>query len=378
MHDRDLFLSAILANPDDDLPRLVFADYLDESGDAERAEFIRVQCELAGLPVHDLRRPVLQAREVELLRANKGRWEVPGFRGTQVLRRGFVEAIGSNAEELISSADRLFAAAPIRELRVYVLGTRAEQLARIPGMHRIESLDLSNNAFWAGYHFLTTAPFSRLRRLTWRNVMMWADEITALGATPVASRLDFLDVSGSPFSIEGGGVEALASAPGFAGLSTLIAASDGQPYYNCIHAQGAAAIARSTTLNRLRVLDLSQHSIGDAGIGSLVRSANAASLETLDVSANEIGLLGEAGIEEIIASPHLGQLRELRLGGERSRPDRRNRIDRRAATLLARWGLLGGGLTVDLRGCDVDDSARVVLGESPWAGRFRLDPVGNG
>lgn len=44
------FLADILAKPDDDLPRLVFADWLDERdgpGDRERSEFIRVQVELA-------------------------------------------------------------------------------------------------------------------------------------------------------------------------------------------------------------------------------------------------------------------------------------------------------------------------------------------
>lgn len=41
------FLRAIIAAPDDDLPRLAYADWLEESGEAELAEFIRVQCELA-------------------------------------------------------------------------------------------------------------------------------------------------------------------------------------------------------------------------------------------------------------------------------------------------------------------------------------------
>lgn len=49
MSDRDSFLRAIIAQPDDNLPRLVFADFLDEHGEPERAEFIRVQCELAPL-----------------------------------------------------------------------------------------------------------------------------------------------------------------------------------------------------------------------------------------------------------------------------------------------------------------------------------------
>ncbi|MBY0456405.1 MAG: TIGR02996 domain-containing protein, partial [Gemmataceae bacterium] len=50
LSDRDALLAAIRANPDEDTPRLAFADWLDEHGDEAdraRAEFIRVQCELA-------------------------------------------------------------------------------------------------------------------------------------------------------------------------------------------------------------------------------------------------------------------------------------------------------------------------------------------
>lgn len=45
----DAFLEAILQDPDDDTPRLIFADWLEEQGDsasAARAEFVRVQCVL--------------------------------------------------------------------------------------------------------------------------------------------------------------------------------------------------------------------------------------------------------------------------------------------------------------------------------------------
>jgi len=45
-HD-DAFLQAILESPDDDTSRLVYADYLDEHGGPDRAEFLRVQGLLA-------------------------------------------------------------------------------------------------------------------------------------------------------------------------------------------------------------------------------------------------------------------------------------------------------------------------------------------
>lgn len=44
---RAAFLRDICAHPDDDMPRLIFADWLEEQGDLARAEFIRVQCRIA-------------------------------------------------------------------------------------------------------------------------------------------------------------------------------------------------------------------------------------------------------------------------------------------------------------------------------------------
>jgi len=46
MSERDALLAAIREGPHDDLPRLALADWLDEDGQANRAELIRVQCEL--------------------------------------------------------------------------------------------------------------------------------------------------------------------------------------------------------------------------------------------------------------------------------------------------------------------------------------------
>lgn len=47
MTDHDALLQAIISNPEDDLPRLVFADWLEERGRPLRAELIRVQIEIA-------------------------------------------------------------------------------------------------------------------------------------------------------------------------------------------------------------------------------------------------------------------------------------------------------------------------------------------
>jgi uncharacterized protein (TIGR02996 family) len=73
------FLDDIRRHPDDDAPRLIYADWLDEHGDAERAEFIRLQCRVAVLPEDDPRREALARREAELLQGNWRRWTEEAF-----------------------------------------------------------------------------------------------------------------------------------------------------------------------------------------------------------------------------------------------------------------------------------------------------------
>jgi uncharacterized protein (TIGR02996 family) len=56
LSDRDALLRAIRAHPEEDTPRLMFADWLDEQGDEAsrlRAEFVRLQCEIARLADDD-------------------------------------------------------------------------------------------------------------------------------------------------------------------------------------------------------------------------------------------------------------------------------------------------------------------------------------
>lgn len=52
MTTREALLRAVLATPEDDLPRLVMADHLDEIGEAKLAEFVRVQIELEKIDPH--------------------------------------------------------------------------------------------------------------------------------------------------------------------------------------------------------------------------------------------------------------------------------------------------------------------------------------
>lgn len=85
MSDGALLLEAIRRRPDDDLVRLVYADWLDENGDLARAEFIRVQIEAERQPGWSAEYATAKARAIDLLQAHHPRW-TEGY--GEVLARG--------------------------------------------------------------------------------------------------------------------------------------------------------------------------------------------------------------------------------------------------------------------------------------------------
>jgi uncharacterized protein (TIGR02996 family) len=94
MTDDDVFLRAILQNPADDTPRLIYADWLDERGEP-RGEFIRIQCRLAQLAATAERRPLLEQSERELLDHHQDRWlgSLRSLLSAWTFRRGFLDEI---------------------------------------------------------------------------------------------------------------------------------------------------------------------------------------------------------------------------------------------------------------------------------------------
>jgi uncharacterized protein (TIGR02996 family) len=93
-HD-DAFLQAIGESPDDDTPRVIYADWLDDHGHYERAEFIRVQCQLARMPAGDGQRHPLEELERRLLERHQGEWlgSLRPSLSAWRFRRGFLDAV---------------------------------------------------------------------------------------------------------------------------------------------------------------------------------------------------------------------------------------------------------------------------------------------
>lgn len=154
--DWPLFLAAIIAEPDEDTPRLVAADFLEENGEGDRAAFIRIQIELARLEASGLGQS-LEAGEwrkkeraflgplsvyphlwaavecPELVRMpGSGRTGSPlahmRVEGVERLtwRRGFVESVTCPAAEWLRHGVAVRRRNPVREVRL----TACREMAR--------------------------------------------------------------------------------------------------------------------------------------------------------------------------------------------------------------------------------------------------------
>ncbi len=113
---RVAFMADILAHPDDDAPRLVYADWLSERGDP-RGELISVQCALHRATGGELAR--LVNRSSDLLYRHGDAWlgEIRRIvRGVE-LRRGFVASINATGP-VFGRSGALFEREPIEELRL--------------------------------------------------------------------------------------------------------------------------------------------------------------------------------------------------------------------------------------------------------------------
>src|SRR5262245_62140912 len=122
MLDDPAFIRMIAAAPDDDAPRLVYADYLDETREpakAARAEFIRVQVERARLVPDTPRWTELWHRDTALLDwAQQWREELPKLEGVQFggFVRGFIHRVIAHGDTFARSFSTVVACVPLRKL----------------------------------------------------------------------------------------------------------------------------------------------------------------------------------------------------------------------------------------------------------------------
>ena len=148
MTDRDALLAAIRASPDDDTPRLVYADYLEESGHPEHAAFIRLQIELE--PVrHRLDDPHVRdlIRRLDHFRPgwDQAEYETdPAVFWAVGLRRGLPDWAETDVRTLLDRGEDYRAEYPtVRELAVFDPHREAATLAGCPALAGLDVVELA-------------------------------------------------------------------------------------------------------------------------------------------------------------------------------------------------------------------------------------------
>lgn len=332
------FLAGIRDDPDDDTARLVYADYLDEEGDPARAEFIRVQIQLARLSEDDDRRSVLEDREHELLAANEERWLGAPMKSAGLIacefRRGFIDEVSATPGFMLGAGEGLLSNHAVRRWRInstYNRDASQELLecGRCAWAERLEAVSLVRwNRPRAIGPFLTDSRLQRLRELDlWcaRELAPWPEFLTRVPfrATLKALRLAGAEPGGSPGStgralrsalagyslnellfalsfLSAEDLRELLSADSFRDLEALAVSS------NPIEPNGWDAFQAANC--RLRSLDLSSTPLGGISLENVLRCDSTSQLRKLTVNGAGSAMFN---IPALTSSPFWGQAEEL-------------------------------------------------------------------
>jgi uncharacterized protein (TIGR02996 family) len=230
--------AAIFANPEDDAPRLVYADWLLERGDP-RGEFIQIQCRLGRAiggsgklhPNHPMAGPApaeraLELREQALLREHQKTWIAPirGHVNSWFWQRGFVTRIDVSAKKLVAHAEALFDFTPLRG--VYLMSCTpalVKRFGELPRVRSLRSLWLVMQRIGAREAESFHSPhFAQLRELTLQQNPLGDAAVEVLASSTTLHDLRELDLSFSAQELTTRGIESLANAAFFPQLTKLV------------------------------------------------------------------------------------------------------------------------------------------------------------
>jgi uncharacterized protein (TIGR02996 family) len=362
------FLDDIIAHPDDNTPRLIFADYLDDHGDGARAEFIRAQVERASLPDWDARAVRLLLREHVLLTQHGERWkaQLPTIKGVTwgEFRRGFVATVQfATFATFEKKAAACWEAAPLEaaEVRWPRDGDASETFAPIPSLRELSVTGTVVDP--RDVRRLANSPvLSTLRALNARGCSMGAEAFARLVDSVYLGNLQALRV---PFnSLGNGAIDSLVGGVRLPALTELDLSELGSyGRYSedpTINWNGMRTLAAWPGLARIRSLTLSGNDIGRAGLWSLLHTSHCTSLKQLTLRSN--GITAHR-LREFAAAPAGLQLDVLDLG--------ENMLFDRGVETLGTAACLRELKVLELDRCEMPAFSAIELAEAPFLATLR-------
>ncbi|MBX2800757.1 MAG: TIGR02996 domain-containing protein [Myxococcales bacterium] len=297
--------SAIRADPASDEARLVYADWVSDRGETDRASLIRTQVRRAQLPLHHPDQVTLKLREwslrtevfliwAELMDVADVGWGEP--------RRGFVDRMSLEDPVLWDA-----------------LGPHCLDRTLVDGVQLPWSR--LGNGRWLRAH-------ERLRELTVRGTVVDLEDVTWLANSPILSTVKRLSLFRS--DLDGSQLRALLASPHLGELEAL------RLPYNHLGDDAIGALVERN-FEGLAELDLSTYTfddfqsqgrdvptMGPRGAERLAEWPGLASVRRLRLDGQQ---LQREGLAVLLASPHLRGLRHLSVRGisdwdvDRGRPD---------------------------------------------------------
>jgi len=341
---RRKLLDAILADPDDDELRSVYADALAEAGDIEHADLVHAQLAIARGAGEEL---VALAKELETKHGRRIAGTIADHASAWSFDRGLIASIEIDLLTLADHATVILADAPIRKIRLLQVEPEDPERALVATMSlatcrhlaRVQVIDALPGAF-GGAHtllpFLSSLYLTGLRELaldtdggeeaaraiaaahaclpalralrfhSWHGnpLDVGDDGAIALADSPVGAQLEVLELWGA--GIEARGASALARA-----LRTVKHLSLNPVWYaaNAIGVEGARGLAAGV-FTQLETLHLAGTEIEDEGLLAIASAPWFAHVRELDVSDDEIT---DRGLAAFVDSSHARGLERLRL-----------------------------------------------------------------
>lgn len=294
----EAFLRDVVEHPDDDAPRVAYADWLQEQADPlrqARGEFIAAQVAIARVEEHGDHRHALKKRARQLFREHRRLWLLDDHPIVQQFEyhRGFLERVTLDGDlrptsRFLAGARALFRAEPcIRHLRLQQIAYHGVvepglvvEMLRLPERPRLTTLVLERNE-------------------------LSVEQIRALTGLPGLVGPRRLLLSFNPLA--SAGVSTLVSSPFAANLEALVLIGCG------VGEQGAIALAGSPHLGRLLYLGLGDDDISATGLSALAQSRTLRSLYALGLTYCNVDLPRLRAL--LMDGPLHRQLRRLELTG---------------------------------------------------------------